>query len=210
VVNSVFSRNSATTEGSDIHYQHTRPLDIIHGTFVDFAGTNQRSIVIYTATVEITNTIVSSYLIGIHNQSGVVTLTNNLYFNNVRHWFGDLANIFTSGNLFGDPTFVDGAMDDFRLVVGSPAIDSGINAGITVDILGVARPQDGGFDRGAYEGRFTPTAVTLTTLAARTTTPFWPWTTIVILFIFVSFIWRKVNQSKTSATFPGTLRKPSQ
>jgi hypothetical protein len=159
IVNSVFSRNSAVTEGSDVHYQHARPLKIVHSSFVDVTDSGQRSIVIYTATVEITNTLVTSYLVGIDNRSGVVTLTNNLFFNDTSPWLG--SNIAETGSIFGDPMFVDSPTDDFRLVIGSAALEAGADAGVTVDILGMPRPNGVGFDIGAYEGAFTPTAVTL-------------------------------------------------
>ncbi len=55
----------------------------------------------------------------------------------------------TDGNIDVDPLFVGG--DDFRLRTGSPCIDSGMDAGVYTDIVGVTRPQGAGFDIGAYE-----------------------------------------------------------
>ena len=54
-------------------------------------------------------------------------------------------------NRSGDPRFVDPASGNYRLQIGSPAIDTGINAGLTVDLDGAARPFGPGFDIGAYE-----------------------------------------------------------
>ncbi|MCP9767172.1 hypothetical protein EGI22_04570 [Lacihabitans sp. LS3-19] len=56
-----------------------------------------------------------------------------------------------------NPLFLDIENNDFRLAVGSPAIDAGDNitwgySGQTLDILGNNRPQNGTIDLGAFEG----------------------------------------------------------
>jgi len=58
-----------------------------------------------------------------------------------------------SGNLLQtDPKFKDPSSHDFRLLEGSPATDSGrTESHVTVDFLGVPRPQASAFDIGAYE-----------------------------------------------------------
>jgi hypothetical protein len=53
-----------------------------------------------------------------------------------------------------DPLLIDPAGDNYHIPVGSPAIDSGLNVGITTDLDGNSRPQGNGYDIGAYE--FTP------------------------------------------------------
>ncbi len=59
-----------------------------------------------------------------------------------------------------NPNFVNAAGADFHLLSGSPAINAGVNlysAGVTQDFAGVARPQTGAFEIGAYEyGGSTP------------------------------------------------------
>ncbi len=51
----------------------------------------------------------------------------------------------------GDPLFVDPASGDFRLQAASPAIDSGLDAGYTVDMDGHPIPTGAAPDIGAYE-----------------------------------------------------------
>ena len=53
-----------------------------------------------------------------------------------------------------DPLFANPAAEDYHIQAGSPAIDAGLNVGVTTDLEGTPRPQGGGYDIGAYE--FTP------------------------------------------------------
>ncbi len=55
------------------------------------------------------------------------------------------------GNISGDPQFVNLALGDLQLQAGSPCIDAGAPAALSVDFDGNARPQGAGFDMGAYE-----------------------------------------------------------
>ena len=58
------------------------------------------------------------------------------------------------GNLYGDPMFVStgfGGEGDYHLRENSPAIDSGVEVPLKVDLDGCARPQGSGYDIGAYE-----------------------------------------------------------
>ncbi|MCX7681277.1 MAG: right-handed parallel beta-helix repeat-containing protein [Anaerolineae bacterium] len=61
--------------------------------------------------------------------------------------------IFFSNDLLpnADPKFRNRAELDYHLLLGSPAVDRGRNAGVDHDIDGDARPQGGGFDVGADE-----------------------------------------------------------
>jgi len=56
------------------------------------------------------------------------------------------------GNVATDPQFEDAAAGDLRLAGGSPCIDAGTAEGAPgTDLVGIARPQGGGVDMGAYE-----------------------------------------------------------
>jgi len=67
-------------------------------------------------------------------------------------WDGaDVAPPYLTDNLEADPLFVNLVGRDFRLRYGSPAINSGVDASIADDFRGASRPQESGFDRGAYE-----------------------------------------------------------
>ena len=57
-------------------------------------------------------------------------------------------------SLSSDPKFLNVDAKDFRLQSDSPAIDTGVNVGISWDINGYMRPQGGGYDIGAYEYQF--------------------------------------------------------
>lgn len=79
---------------------------------------------------------------------GSMVAENNLIF---KSGATESASKYPKDILNVDPKFVNMAGEDFRLASGSPAIDKGVNAGVTVDADGKARPQGGGFDIGAYE-----------------------------------------------------------
>ena len=65
---------------------------------------------------------------------------------------GETSNLYVSGNLTGDPLFVDAANGNYRLQPISPAIDAGVassNAEAGSDFNGVSRPLDGNRDGNA-------------------------------------------------------------
>jgi uncharacterized repeat protein (TIGR01451 family) len=74
------------------------------------------------------------------------------------------------GNIDADPAFKDAANDNYRLWIGSPAIDKGENsavpAGITTDLDGNPRIFNAIVDMGAYEGQ--PTLSLLKSVAPTT------------------------------------------
>ena len=55
------------------------------------------------------------------------------------------------GCINADPLFSGISSLEFRLQMGSPAIDAGVNTGVAGDFAGIARPQESAYDIGAYE-----------------------------------------------------------
>ncbi len=84
---------------------------------------------------------------GTHN-----THANNLLYNNTTYAYS-LVHSTHTGTLLTDPKFKDPGNDDFTLLTGSPAIDSGLTLTIggSPDLAGVTRPQGAAWDRGALE-----------------------------------------------------------
>lgn len=98
---------------------------------------------------------------------------NNIFYNaGTNYWAADGGSVQGSHNLLyatggtidpgdfpddlvnADPLLADPAGDDYHILAGSPAIDAGIYVGVTTDLEGAPRPQQDGYDIGAYE--FTP------------------------------------------------------
>jgi parallel beta-helix repeat protein len=88
-------------------------------------------------------------------RGGGVIIHNNIFFSNR---LGDIRNDgsslqYSATNLIrSNPLFVSAT--DFRVQSGSAAINRGVNLtsqNLTIDRLGVRRPQGGVFDLGAYE-----------------------------------------------------------
>jgi hypothetical protein len=78
--------------------------------------------------------------------------TNDLYYGNPGAPSG--SGLTITNTVTEDPQFVGIANHDFRLQATSPAKDagtSGVNPALTRDYNSIARPQDGGYDIGAYE-----------------------------------------------------------
>jgi serine protease len=91
----------------------------------------------------------------------------NLMFGNVQDVAGTADMTGTYGNLKADPQFIGSAVNDFRLAIASPAVDTGSDLNLVLpptDFLGSARIQDGNgdgisqIDIGAIEKTFATAA----------------------------------------------------
>ena len=142
LINNTFAENSASQFGSTI--------------FADG----------YDRLAQLTNNIIVASSQGVAIYCGSLNDVNppQFYFNNVYSEDSDSFSGLCSdqaginGNISTPPMFSDVTNDDFRLLAGSQAIDSGkAQASITEDILGYARPVDGDndgtveIDLGVYE-----------------------------------------------------------
>jgi hypothetical protein len=101
--------------------------------------------------------------------NGTWTVTNSIVWGNTTP--GDMLGLGTlsvshsdveggwtgTGNIQADPQFVDASSGDYHLQAWSPCIDSGTADGAPDhDLDGVIRPQNAGYDMGAYEFEGTP------------------------------------------------------
>ena len=79
------------------------------------------------------------------------------YFNSICRYTCTAPDPQSIGNVMANPLFVDAGSDIYRLQRDSPAVDAALATGLSVDLLGVARPlpgmpgQPAAPDMGAYE-----------------------------------------------------------
>jgi predicted outer membrane repeat protein len=155
LTNTVVADNqTATSEGFGLYIADGSLPHLVHTTIARNGG-NQGTGVYVTAfggdpvTAIMTNTILSSHTWGVYVAPGdAAILESTLWFSNTVDRTGTGTLITGTYNYRGDPRF---AADGYHLLSGSAAIDRGVNAGVTTDIDGEARPQGGGYDLGADE-----------------------------------------------------------
>jgi predicted outer membrane repeat protein len=150
IVNSVFARNQASTEADALSLNSAGEVDVYFATLANPITPTGEAIVVNNGTVNLTNTIVASYSIGLKRNSGSISEDYNLYFANSVSQTGILVQGSHSLNNL-DPRFVKPGADDYHLQLFSPAVDAATNLGIYTDIGGWPRPMGGGFDIGAFE-----------------------------------------------------------
>jgi hypothetical protein len=169
-----FKNNTANQFGGGLfNYSQN---DISHPSLVNvlFSGNSADSgggIFNHRSNPSLTNvTLVGNSNSAIHNSSSHSTVTNSILWGNLSEIIDHTSSTTTvtysiveggfggTGNLDVDPQFVNAAGGDFRLLVGSPAIDTGTSLNAPeIDLDGLPRPRDGNADRaaaydmGAYE-----------------------------------------------------------
>ncbi|NIV01659.1 MAG: S8 family serine peptidase [Phycisphaerae bacterium] len=157
MTNCIFSGNSANCGGGIYNYERTKPT-LINCTFAQNSASNGNALVCdsndqqYPSYLQLTNCILWDGGDEVwNNDSSTIIIT----YSDVQGGWPDV------GNIDADPLFTDANSGDYRLLAGSPCIDSAIEAGVYEDIDGNARPFDFpgadsndesfGFDMGAYE-----------------------------------------------------------
>ena len=154
--NAFFTRLSFTNQFSlpDLdHFGWPRNIDSQPvPTRIANGDRSRLAIFIAKGTVSITNTIITSYAIGISNTAGTVAQNYNLFFANGADTQGTITN--GSNTLSGDPAFANPSANDYHLTALSLAVDRGVDAGITTDFEAQPRPQALGFDIGFDESPF--------------------------------------------------------
>ncbi len=108
------------------------------------------------ATVWITNTIVVSHTVGISVGTGSTltmeaTMWGSGIWANGTDWVDNGRLSIGTVYVRGDPDFVNPAVGDYHIGGSSMAIDTGVPAGVAVDIDGDPRPFGAGYDIGADE-----------------------------------------------------------
>jgi parallel beta-helix repeat protein len=110
------------------------------------------------ATLWMTNTILVGHTVGIEvAPEATATLSCTLWgtgeWANADDWevSGTLVTGSPACNLWGEPGFLDPERGDYHIRADSDAVDTGVDAGVTVDIDGDSRPFYDGYDIGADE-----------------------------------------------------------
>jgi predicted outer membrane repeat protein len=171
--NTLFAQNQASVGGAGLYMNSCgpstcRPLYIFYITIASPTPTANQAILVANGNISVTNAILANHGVGMEKGGGGTAVADFInYFDNTTNEMG-----VTGTNLvLGNSAFV--SANDYRLVQGSAAMDAGTDVGISVDIRGFPRPTGAGFDIGAYEGSYTPTAVTLTSFSVNSSHSYW-------------------------------------
>ena len=149
LTNNVVTDNQAYSGGG--LWMTSSSARLLHTTIARNSGSDGSGLYVTDSgvgysTVAMTNTIIVSHVVGITVTAGsTATLNGTLWHANGTDYVG---NVIRNNDHSGDPAF---ACDGYHLTPSSAAIDKGVDAGVTTDIDGDARP-DGCFsDIGADE-----------------------------------------------------------
>jgi hypothetical protein len=152
VISSIFARNTAGGDGAGVRVNSGR-VDIFHSTFAGPSLNPKQAIQTVGGTVQVKNSIIAQYAVGLRREAGTVIEDYNVYFSNTTHRSGAI----TSGGHSLDnanPRFNGPSSDNYRLGPRSAALDAGTNLGITLDFENNRRPLALGPDIGADERAF--------------------------------------------------------
>lgn len=149
IVNALFARNATPGLGAALFLGYTGTSQILHTTIASPTVAVGAAIYVMTATVGVTDTIIAQHEQGIVNASGSVYEDYNLFTGVLTPTAG--SDISGPHHPTGPPAFLNPAADNYHLWQGSAAIDTGVNAGVAVDVDGQPRPQAAGFDIGYDE-----------------------------------------------------------
>lgn len=123
---------------------HSATISLTHNTIAN----NGTGVIIGTnMTATLTNNIIAGHTTGIMTS----TAEGHVFADHTLFWDNTDDGIPGTNTVDGDPDFVNPDGGDYHIASGSAAIDTGIDAGITTDIDGNARPIKSGFDIGADE-----------------------------------------------------------
>ncbi len=152
LVNNAVIDNQALSLGPGVFILGSSPR-LLHTTLSRNLGGDWSAIHVDNDTfnashVALTNTIIANHGVGITVTAGnTATLNASLWHNIGAQWGG---NVIHANDCKGDPVF---RSDGYHIRGDSAAINKGVDAGVTSDIDGQARPQDGSYDLGADEAK---------------------------------------------------------
>jgi hypothetical protein len=155
LTNNLVAGNHANSEGGGLRVggRSWEPASghLLHTTIADNHGAGQGVYVGQYATLSFTNTIIAGHpQVGITVTAGsTAALEATLWYSNGMRTGGGGTILTGTVNVDGVPAFVDSAAGDYRLGIGSAAIDAGIDAGVTDDME--AHPRLWPYDIGADE-----------------------------------------------------------
>ncbi len=154
LTNNVVADNRVNGLGSGLYIEVSSPR-LLHTTIARNSGGDGSGIHLAGGgfrTVALTNTILFSHTVGITVAAGnTATVESTLWHGNTTDANGAGTIISSTHNYAGDPAFVNPEAGDYHLGSTSAAIDKGVDAGVTTDIDGDARPQGSAPDLGADE-----------------------------------------------------------
>ena len=157
MINNVIADNHSDNQGSGLYIYAASP-QLRHNTIAHNSGGLGCGIYVTNygpnnelSHVTLFNNIISSHTTGIYVTGGNSASLDGTLWGNTIDWAGDGTIHLGTVNLYGDPAFVDPAAWDYHLQDVSPAIDAGVDAGVTTDIDGDSRPWGLGNDIGADE-----------------------------------------------------------
>ena len=157
LINNVIADNHCSTAGGGLWIYGASP-QLLHNTIARNSGGDGSGVYITqlvwpeteSTVVTLTNTILVSHTVGISVTGGnTVTVNGILQYNTpITISQSPTATVVVQNQYTGNPAFTP---DGYHLMVGSAAIDKGIDASVTVDIDGELRPAGIGYDLGADE-----------------------------------------------------------
>lgn len=152
-VNTLFAKNTSVGVGAAVYVQNRtanqNTVSLIHATIANPTLANVSAVAVASSTLNITDTIIASYTVGLERLSGTINENYNLFSAVALPYSGTIP--VGVHSFSGEVAFFDTTA--YTLTSASVAIDAGANVGVSFDYFGVSRPQWGGFDIGYSEAR---------------------------------------------------------
>jgi len=149
--NAIVADNDVSSDPEGAGLFIDTPIAILrHNTIAQNGG--KYGVLVTSGQTQLRNSIFADHLVGVRAVTGgKASLTGVLWWKNDVEYSGDVS---TSGNVYGNPRFVDVGCGDYHITPASAAIDAGSSAPASVvpnDIDGDPRPVGAGYDLGADE-----------------------------------------------------------